>query len=169
MLALLHLRISTTSRGLGVKCLQLSLDVSGKLHVSSCCISSSYSVSSFWQNMSKINSTQMFDSGCTMLDGGSMAPHSSQYVSRHSSVVPHYKISHHGCLGRPGAQGSVISAFHHLAAQQCVLHRQGSLPQSVRQWWGNSSIYVKGLPAVLEGMGRLVCSTGCTKQCHLCS
>ena len=25
---------------------------------------------------------------------------------------------------------------------------------------GNSSIYVKGLPAVLDGMGRLVCLTG---------
>ena len=34
--------------------------------------------------------------------------------------------------------------------------------------WVNSSIYIEGLPAVLEGMGRLVCSTGCTKQCHLC-
>ena len=33
---------------------------------------------------------------------------------------------------------------------------------------GNFSIYIKGLPAVLEGMGRLVCSTGCTKQCHIC-
>ena len=34
---------------------------------------------------------------------------------------------------------------------------------------GNWSIYIKGLPAVLEGMGRLMCSTGCIKQCHLCS
>ena len=46
---------------------------------------------------------------------------------------------------------------------------KGFLPQSVRQWKGNSSIYIKGLPAVLEGMGRLVCLTGCTKQCHLYS
>ena len=31
---------------------------------------------------------------------------------------------------------------------------------------GNSSTYINGLLPVLEGMGRLVCSTGCTKQCH---
>ena len=30
-----------------------------------------------------------------------------------------------GCLGRPGYQRSAISAFNPLAAQQCVLHRQG--------------------------------------------
>ena len=29
---------------------------------------------------------------------------------------------------------------------------------------GNLRVYVKGLPAVLEGMGKLVCSTGCTKN-----
>ena len=34
---------------------------------------------------------------------------------------------------------------------------------------GNLSIYIKGVPAVLEGMGRLVCLTGFTNQCHLCS
>ena len=28
---------------------------------------------------------------------------------------------------------------------------------------GNLSVYVKGLSAVLEGLGRLMCSTGCTK------
>ena len=55
-----------------------------------------------------------------------------------------------------------------LLSNVCYADR-GSLPQSVRQWGGNSSIYVKGLPAVLEGMGRFVCLTGCTEQCHLCS
>ena len=43
MPVLLHLGISTTSGGLGVECLQPSLDISGKLHVSSY-ISSSSSV-----------------------------------------------------------------------------------------------------------------------------
>ena len=33
---------------------------------------------------------------------------------------------------------------------------------------GNLNVYMKGLPAVLEGMGQLVCLTGCTKQCPLC-
>ena len=59
------------------------------------------------------------------LDGGSLAPHSSQHVGRHSSAVPHHKRSCHGCFGRPGIQGSAISAFNPLAAQQCVLCRQG--------------------------------------------
>ena len=38
---------------------------------------------------------------------------------------PLLKRSHHGCLVRPGAQGSAISALNPLAAQQCVLCRQG--------------------------------------------
>ena len=56
-------------------------------------------------------------SGGTMLYGGSLAPHSSQHVGRHSLAVPHHTKSHHGCLGRPGGQGSAISAFNPLAAQ----------------------------------------------------
>ena len=38
-------------------------------------------------------------------------------------VVSHFKRSHHGCLSRPGTQGSAISAFNPLAAQQCMLCR----------------------------------------------
>ena len=38
-------------------------------------------------------------------------------------AVPSSKRSHHGCFGRPGAQGSAISAFNPLAAQQHVLCR----------------------------------------------
>ena len=92
-----------------------------------------------------------------MLDGGSLAPHSSQHVGQHSLVVPHHKRSFCGCLGRPGAQGSAISAFNPLAAQRYVLCRQGfsSLVLS-GGGGGNFSINVKGLPAVLEGVGRLV-------------
>ena len=67
-----------------------------------------------------------------MLDGGSLAFHSSQDVGRQSLVVSHHKRSHHGCFGRPCAQGSVISAFNPLAAQRWVLHRQG-LSSSVCQ------------------------------------
>ena len=122
MPALLHLGISTTSEGLGVECLQPSLDISGKLCISSC-ISSSGSVQVSGRTCQR--SIQMFDSGGTMLDGGSLAPHSSQHVGRCSSAVPHCKRSCHGCLFRPGAQWSAISAFNPLAAQQCVLCRQG--------------------------------------------
>ena len=38
---------------------------------------------------------------------------------------PIIKRSHHGCFSRPGAEESAISAFNPLAAQQCVLYRQG--------------------------------------------
>ena len=56
-------------------------------------------------------STQIFDSGGTMLNGGSLAPHSSQHVGRHSSVVSCHKRSCCGCLSRPSAQGSAISGI----------------------------------------------------------
>ena len=122
MPALLHLGISTTFEGLGVECLQPSLDISGKLWVAPSCISSSNSVQVSGGTCQR--ATQTFDSGGNMLDWGSIASHSSQYVGRHSWAVSHHKRSHHGCFGRLGAQGSAISAFNPLAAQQCVLHRQ---------------------------------------------
>ena len=48
----------------------------------------------------------------------------------------------------------------------CV-RQTGALFLSLSGSGGNLSVYIKGLPAVLEGMGRLVYLTGCTKQCHL--
>ena len=54
-----------------------------------------------------------------------------------------------------------------LLSNVCYADR-GSLPQSVRWWGGNSNVYIKGLPAVLERMGQLVCSTAFTKEYHLC-
>ena len=91
-------------------------------------------------------STQMFDSSGIMLGGGSLAPHSSQHVGRCSSAVSHHKRSHHGCLSRTGAQGSAISAINPLAAQWCVLHRQGfssSVCQAVAgaTWVSTSKVY----------------------------
>ena len=138
---------STASRGLGVECLQPSLEISGKLRVSSS--SSGPSCSGKVSSRTCQQSTQTFTSGGSMLDGGSLASHSSQHADRCSSMVSHHKRSRRGCLGRPGAQGSVVSAFDPLAAQQCVLCQQG-------------------FPAVLEGVGWLVCLTGFTTQCHLC-
>ena len=70
-------------------------------------------LSTFWWNMS----IQVVDSGGTMLDGGSLAPHSAQHVGRQSLAMFHHKRSWHGCVGRPGAQGSAIYAFNPLAAQ----------------------------------------------------
>ena len=122
--------------------------ISGRLHVSSSSISSSGSVHVSGRTCQR--STQTVDSGGTMLDVGTLAPQSSQHVGRHSSAVPHYKRSHYGCLNRSGAQGSVISAFIPLAAQQCVLCRQmfsslvfqavagatqASISKVYQQWW----------------------------------
>ena len=109
VLALLPLGISTDPGGLGVECLQPSLDVSGKLHFYSSCISSSSFVQVFGGRCQR--STQTFGSGGTMLDGGSLALHRSPHVGRCSSVVSHHKTFCHGCFSRPGAPGSAIYPF----------------------------------------------------------
>ena len=138
MPAFLHLGISTTSGGLRVECLQPSLDFSGRLHVSSFCISSPSSVQISGGTCQR--AMQTFDCGCTMLDGGSLAPQSSQHVGRCSSVFCH-KRSHHGCLRRSGALGlPYLHLTLWLLSNVCYADR-GSLPQSVRQWWGNLSAY----------------------------
>ena len=119
--------------GAWVECFQPSLDVSGKLCVSSC--TSSYS-SVQVSGRTCQRSTQTFDSGDTMLDGGSFASHSSQHVGGCSSALSHHKRSHCGCFCRPCAQGSAISAFYLLSAQYVCYIDRGSFPQSVRWWWG---------------------------------
>ena len=78
MPALFHFGNSTASGGIGVECLQPSLDFSGKL----CGSSSSSGPSCSVQVSSRTcqRSTQTFDSGGTMLDGGSLASHHSEHV-----------------------------------------------------------------------------------------
>ena len=123
MPALFHFGNSTACGGLGVECLQPSLEFSGKL-----CVSSSGSGPSCSVQVSSRTcqwSTQTLMSGGFMLNGGSLASHSSQHAGRCSSAVSHHKGSHHRCFGRPGVQGSAISAFNSLVAQGCVLCRQG--------------------------------------------
>ena len=89
--------------------------------------------------------------------------HSSQHVGRHSSAVPHHKRSHCECLSGPGAQGSAISAFNPLGLSVMFVMQTRVLFLSLSgSGGGNSSIYIKGLPALLEGMGRLECLTGST-------
>ena len=61
--------------------------------------------------------------------------------------------------------GQALKGLQYLHLTLCLLNdfsyaNRGSLPQSVRWWWGNLSIYIRSLPAVLEGVGWL--------QCHLC-
>ena len=110
------------------------MEVSGRLCVYSSCINSSACIQVSARTCQW--STQTFDSGGTMLDGDSLAPHTYQHVGRCSSAVPHHKRSHRGCLSRPGIQGSAISAFNlWLLSDVCYTDRD-SLPQSVRQWQG---------------------------------
>ena len=118
-----YFRLCHSSGHLGVECHQPSLEISGKLCVSSSSSGPSCSVQVCSRTCQQ--STQTFTSGGSMLDGGSLASHSSQHAGTCSLAVPSCKRSHHGCFGRPGARGSAISAFNPLAAQQCVLCRQG--------------------------------------------
>ena len=80
MPALFHFGNSTACGGLGVECLQPSLDFSGKLCVSSSCSGPTCSVQVSSRTCQW--STQTFDSDGTMLDGGSLASHHSQHVGR---------------------------------------------------------------------------------------
>ena len=146
MPTLFHFGNSTASGGLRVECLQPSLEISGKFCVSSSCSGPSCSVQVSSRTCQQ--STQTFTSGGSMLDGGSLASHSSQHAGRCSSVVPSCKRSHCGCFGRPGTQGSAISAFNPLALSNKCYADKASLPHSVRQWGGNLNIYIMGLPAV---------------------
>ena len=114
MPALFHLGNSTASGSLGVECIQPSLDFSGKLCVSSSGSGPSCSVQVSGRTCQL--STQMVDSSGTMLNGGSLASHSSQHVGRCSPAVSHHKNLIMGCFSRPAAQGSAISAFNSLAA-----------------------------------------------------
>ena len=96
-----------------------------------------------------------------MLDGGSLASHSSQHVGRHSSALSHHKGPCCECFGRPGAQGSAISAFNPFSCSEMWVAQTGVLFLSLSgSNSGNSSIYDEGPPAMLEGMGRLVYSRG---------
>ena len=104
-------------------------------------------------------STQIFDSGGTKLDGGSLASHHSQHVDRCSLALSLHKRSCYGCL-----IGQVLKGLQYLHLTLWLLRDAcctggGSLPQSVRQWWGQlRCLCQRCLPAVLEGMGRLVYS-----------
>ena len=92
--------------------------------------------------------------------GASLASHRPQHVGRHSLLVSHCKGSHHGCFSRLHAQGPTIAAFYALEAQRCVLCRQGFFLSLSGSEGGILSIYSKSLPALLEGIGRLLCLSG---------
>ena len=79
---------SPTSGGLGFECIQTSLDISGKVCLSSFCIISFGSVHVSDRTCQR--SVQTFDSSNAMLDGGSLASHilnMLEDVSQHCPVI----------------------------------------------------------------------------------
>ena len=95
----------------------------------------------------------------------SLASPSSQHAGRHSLLMSYYTRSDHEYFSRLGPQGSTITAFNPLAAHRCVLHRQGFCSSVCQAVAVLTCIYYKSLPAGLEGMGRMMCLRGYTKQC----
>ena len=105
----------------------------------------------------------------TLLDGGSLASHSSQHVGKHSSLVSHCKGPHHGCLSQLGAKGSAIAAFNPLAAKRCLLCRQGFSSSVCHAVMGGlKNICDKNVPVMMERADWIVSSRVCTKQFQFC-
>ena len=166
MSPLLYSGKSITSCSLGDECIQQSLAVSGEFSVLSSGINSPGSVQVSSRTCHK--SFQASHSSGSLLDGGSLASHSSQHVGRHSSGS-HHKGPYCGCFCRSGDQGSAMAAFNPLVAKRCLLCIQGCSSSVLSgNGGGNTCTYNVGLWGVLERMSGLVCSKGCTKQCHIC-
>ena len=77
--------------------------------------------------------TQTFDSGGSMLDGGSLAPHSSQHVGRWWPVIKDLIVDLLVGQVIQGLPYMLLTLW--LLSDVCYADR-GSLPQSVRQWQG---------------------------------
>ena len=120
--------------GLRVECLQPSVAISGRLHVSSSSISSSGSVQVSGRTCQR--STQTIDSGGTMFDRGSLASHSSQHVGRHSLAVLHHKRSHCVLKGLPYLHLTLW-----LLSNVCFTDRVLFLGLSWATWVSTSKVY----------------------------
>ena len=92
------------------------LDISGELCVASFGFSSTGSI--------QVSGKTFHWSVQTSYSSGSFLSYCSQHVGRLSSSVSHHKIHLHG-FSQPGAQRYASTACNPLAAQRCVLHRQG--------------------------------------------
>ena len=100
---------------------------------------------------------------------GHWLPTVCNILGRHSSMLSHLKKISSWMFGRLYAQGSAIYAFNSFTTQRCVLQTGTLFLSLFTQWWGQRKCwYDEGLPIMLEGIGRLVCSRGCTKPCHIC-
>ena len=154
------------SSGLGVECIQPSVDVSGNLCISSSCtnLSSVVHVSSGTCH----KSIQTFYSGGIMFDGGSLASHHFQHVGRHSSLVCHHKDLIMDVSVGQVLNGLPLLPLTHWMLNMCVVQTRVLFLSLLGSHRGNSNIYSKRLSAVFERMGSLVCLRGCTKQCFFC-
>ena len=125
MSPVLNLGKSINCWNLGVEYIQPSFDISGNLCLSSC-ISSSGSVLVSGRPCHR--SVQTFESSGTMLDGGSLASHSSQHDGRCSLALSCHKRP---CHCRPGTQGSTISVFTLWLLRDMCCTNKGFLPWAV--------------------------------------
>ena len=159
MPALLHLGISTTSGGLGVECLQPSLDVSGKLCVSSTHISLSSSVQVSGSACQRSTQTLILVAPCWM-----EAPLLPTILNMLGDIPWQCPIIID--LIMDALVGHVLKGLPYLHLSLWLLSNvchadRSSLPQSVRQWWGQfehlhqrstSSVGRNGQVCVLQWM-----------------
>ena len=154
MSALFHLGKPTTSGSLEIECFQLSLEMSGELYFSSCCITFP-SLSKFLAKHIRSIQTSILVAPCWI--GGSLAFHSSQHVRTHSLLVSYNKRSCERCPIRPGSVGSAIAVFYPLSAQRHMLQTRVLFLSLSGSGGGDSSAYSKGLQLMLERIGLLLC------------
>ena len=155
---------STICWSLGVECLQPSLDISGKLCVSSSHISSSSTVQVSGRTCQRSTPRLLIMVAPCWMEESPWLPTVLNILADIPWQCPIIKD-----LIMEVLVGHVLKGLPYLNLMLWLLRDvcytdKGSLPLSARQWWGNFSIYIKGLLAVLEGIGRLVCSRRCTKN-----
>ena len=163
--ALFHFGNLTASGGLGVECLQPSLEFLGKLCVFSSGFGPSCSVQVLAEHVNGQLRHLLLVAPCWM-----EAPWLPTILNMLEDVPWWCPIVKD--LIVDVSVGQVLRGLQYLHLTLWLLSNvcctDGGSLQPVRWWWGNSNVYIKGLPAVLEGVGQLVCSTGFTKQYHLC-
>ena len=114
---------SSTSGSLWAEHFQPSLGVLGEVCISFSCISSLSSAQVSCRRCCR--SAHIYNSSCTLFDGGSMASQNSQ-LDRHFPLLSYHRRSHQGCISRHGAPGSAITALIPLAAQEICCTDKGS-------------------------------------------
>ena len=88
-----------------------------------------------------------------VLDGGSLASHSSQHAGRHSSAVSHCKRSLVDVSVGQALKGlRYLHLTLWLLSDVCYADK-GSLPQSVRWWWGQLECLHHGSTSSARGSG----------------